>query len=113
MIFRIPALPSSLIPLPSVAQFFVLLLAVSESIQSLFINIFGPGYAIIACFLLIALEGLCGGLAYVNIYLRVGLIEEQQSVDGEDLDRKTVLVRREFRIACIGFADTLGILLAR
>ena len=58
--------------------------------------------------MLITLEGLFGGTAYVNAYLRVGLIEDKD----DTLDRGTVLAR-EFRMACVGFADTLGILAAR
>lgn len=45
----------------------------------------------------------------MNAYLRVGLIEEDDNV----LNRGEVLARREFRMACVGFADTLGILAAR
>lgn len=62
--------------------------------------------------MLIATEGLCGGLAYVNVFLRVGLIDDAPS-EGEVPDRKMTLAKREFRIACVGFADTLGILVAR
>jgi battenin len=91
-------------------QVIVLATAILESTRSLFTSAVGPGYAIGACFLLIALEGLCGGLAYCNVYLRVGLIEEE---DEETVSRGEVLARREFRIACVGFADTLGILAAR
>ena len=110
VIFRIPPLPARLIPLPSLVQVVVLATAITESTRSIFTSAVGPGYAIGACFLLIALEGLCGGLAYCNVYLRVGLIEEQ---DEETVSRGEVLARREFRIACVGFADTLGILAAR
>lgn len=112
VIFKIPALPPRLIPLPSVAQAFVLLIAILESTQSIFSNAFGT-YAIGACFLLIAIEGLCGGLAYVNVFLRIGLLEDEAGQEGEVLERKEILARREFRIACVGFADTLGILAAR
>lgn len=79
-----------------------------ESTHQVFTSLFGPAYAIGACAILIALEGLFGGTAYVNAYLRVGLIEEKEDM----IDRGTTLARREFRMACVGFADTLGILVA-
>lgn len=45
----------------------------------------------------------------MNAYLRVGLIEDKDDA----LDKGAILARREFRMACVGFADTLGILAAR
>ena len=96
-------------PLPSLLQFCVLIIGLVESTHQIFTSLFGPAYAIGACTVLIALEGLFGGTAYVNAYLRVGLIEE----DNDVLNRGEVLARREFRMACVGFADTLGILAAR
>ena len=110
VIFRIPPLPEKAISLPSIAQFFVLLLALTEATRAIFNTAFGPTYAIPACLCLIAAEGLCGGLAYVNMYYRVGLLTDAHE---DDMAKKDILARREFRIACVGFADTLGILVAR
>jgi hypothetical protein len=47
-------------------------------------------------FAVISLEGVCGGLAYVSAYYWLGM-------DGHNLDQE-----KEFRIACVGFADTFG-----
>ncbi|KAG9093909.1 G1/S-specific cyclin cln3 [Ceratobasidium sp. UAMH 11750] len=62
--------------------------------------------------LLIAAEGICGGLAYVNVFYRVG----QESVGVFDQDdmasREKSRQEQEFRIGSIGFADSSGILLA-
>jgi battenin len=111
VIFHAPPLPRQLIFLPSLLQLGVLLVALSESAGSIFTTFLGPGYAIGACFLLVAAEGLFGGLAYLNVFLRVGQIEDADETQA--LDRKEILARREFRIACVGFADTLGIVAAR
>lgn len=102
-----------LIALPSILQFCVLLIGLVESTHQVFTSIFGPAYAIGACTILIALEGLFGGTAYVNAYLRVGHIEEKKDNQGQILSKGDILARREFRMACVGFADTLGILAAR
>jgi battenin len=109
VIFRVPPLPLRLIPLPSLLQFGVLIIGLFESSKSIFTSLFDPAYAIGACAVLIALEGLFGGTAYVNAYLRVGLIEDDETA----LDKGAILARKEFRMACVGFADTLGILAAR
>ncbi|KAI9629622.1 hypothetical protein KEM48_012685 [Puccinia striiformis f. sp. tritici PST-130] len=52
-------------------------------------------------FAIISIEGICGGLAYVSVYYWLG---------NDHL--ATNPIENEFRIACVGFADTFGILLA-
>lgn len=66
--------------------------------------------AIWTIFFLISLEGLCGGLAYVNVFYRLTKSVEDVDSSGKSEERKKS--EREFRIASVGFADTLGILCA-
>jgi len=74
------------------------------------------GLAIGTIFLMICLEGVCGGLAYVNVFYR--LSQDQAASHADDPARPSheqqQLERqiREFRIGSIGFADSSGILLA-
>jgi len=49
---------------------------------------------------LVALEGGCGGLAYVNTFYHISLLPSAS------------VQEREFKIGSIGFSDSLGILLA-
>lgn len=69
---------------------------------------------------------MCGGAAYVNVFYRLGLDFPStksnlypSDVENEGSARKEVekgerrkAKEREFRIASVGFADTLGILVA-
>ena len=67
--FGLPALPERLLPLPAIIQSVILVLLVVESAKGLI----GPGdgsdggatdgLSIMLVFLLICLEGICGGLA--------------------------------------------------
>lgn len=73
-------------------------------------------------FLLICLEGLCGGSGYVNTFYHVGRegsVSENYDADGDNEmggDRRTVNVtemekkamEREFRIGAVGAADSTG-----
>lgn len=70
--------------------------------------------AIYGCGILIALEGISGGLAYVNVFYRLAKDDEDEEAEGADLggEEKRRLSEREFKIASVGFADTLGILVA-
>ncbi|PLW44227.1 hypothetical protein PCASD_03823 [Puccinia coronata f. sp. avenae] len=56
----------------------------------------GDPWIYMLVFAVISLEGVCGGLAYVSAYYWLGM-------DGHNLDQE-----KEFRIACVGFADTFG-----
>lgn len=48
-------------------------------------------------------------LAYVNVFYRLGNDEDESSVGGDSARRS---LEREFCISSVGFADTLGILVA-
>lgn len=90
-----------------------------ESAYSFLPSAFGEVTAIYVVFVLVALEGLSGGLAYVNVFYRLGIdddadiVQSQHVGTGEAAQAKARREReREFRIASVGFADTLGILTA-
>lgn len=75
----------------------------------------GENGAIYITFLFIACEGLAGGSAYVNCFYHLGSEEELEQHDGlggVGKDPVRAGQEREFRIASVGFADTLGILVA-
>ncbi|WAQ85696.1 hypothetical protein PtA15_6A324 [Puccinia triticina] len=99
-IFRFPALPRRLIPMPSLLQLLILGTLVLEASSAILTRIVSVDWIYPLVFALISLEGVCGGLAYVSAYYWLGR-------DGHHLDHE-----KEFRIACVGFADTFGILLA-
>jgi len=101
----LPPLPASLLPLPAIIQAFILASLAFESAYG-FLPEHSPQYTLPVIFLLIALEGVCGGLAYVNAFYRVG----QEERTGEETERSKQ--EREFKIGSIGFADSLGIVTA-
>ncbi|KAL8279937.1 hypothetical protein RQP46_007787 [Phenoliferia psychrophenolica] len=126
-IFRLPPLPRALIPLPTLVQLTLLVLTTFEAYTNFLSTAFGEAGAtwVVAGF--IALEGLSGGLAYVNVFYRLGLDDEEDLFEDADDDgvgigsgaadvglkgKERKEREREFRIASVGFADTLGILLA-
>ena len=108
-IFHLPPLPRSLLPLPTLVQLCLLFLTSYEASTGVLSTHFGENGAIVIVFFLISLEGLSGGLAYVNVFYRLGLDDEEEG-EGKDKGRRER--EREFRIASVGFADTLGILVA-
>ncbi|PLW21284.1 hypothetical protein PCANC_05062 [Puccinia coronata f. sp. avenae] len=99
-IFRFPALPRRLIPLPSLLQMVILCVLLLEASNGFLSSVVPTQWIYMLVFAVISLEGVCGGLAYVSAYYWLGM-------DGHNLDQE-----KEFRIACVGFADTFGILLA-
>ncbi|KAH7107062.1 batten's disease protein Cln3 [Auriculariales sp. MPI-PUGE-AT-0066] len=106
--FGLPALPASLLPLPAIVQAVVLGLLAVESAVGIFSGADDSRSARVAIplvFLLISIEGICGGLAYVNVFYRIG--QEPQPERNERARQE-----REFKIGSIGFADSLGILTA-
>ncbi|KAK4688359.1 battenin, partial [Tremellales sp. Uapishka_1] len=111
----VPALPIRLLPLPSFVQSVVLTLLALQSRYFIFTSsaflppspISGVDRSISLVFLLICLEGLCGGSSYVNTFYHVG----REGEDGNDEDAKTKL-QREFRIGVVGASDSCGILFA-
>jgi len=104
----IPPLPLNLLPLPSVLQGFILLLLAFESSVG-FYAADAEGLSIATVFFLISLEGICGGLSYVNAFYRVNQ-ERPDPSSAHDMERAKQ--EKEFKIGSIGFADSTGILLA-
>ncbi|TCD60116.1 battenin CLN3 protein [Steccherinum ochraceum] len=102
-----PPLPRRLLPLPAAVQAVILTILVIDSAVGIFSDE-SEGLSISLVFLLIALEGICGGLAYVNVFYRVN----QENTTSADGDPERSKQEREFKIGSIGFADSMGILLA-
>ncbi|KAJ7077800.1 batten's disease protein Cln3, partial [Mycena crocata] len=107
----IPPLPARLLPLPAILQAGILLTLVFESAVGIFPS--GPGdneaWSIVTVFLLISLEGICGGSAYVNVFYRINQ-EPPSPHTAHDIERERQ--EREFKIGSVGFADSSGILFA-
>ncbi|KAH9464635.1 hypothetical protein Pst134EB_004157 [Puccinia striiformis f. sp. tritici] len=101
-IFRFPALPRRLIPLPSMIQVLIFSVLLMEGSSSFLSGIVPKDWIYFLIFAIISIEGICGGLAYVSVYYWLG----------NDQIATTSPIENEFRIACVGFADTFGILLA-
>ncbi|KZV95981.1 batten's disease protein Cln3 [Exidia glandulosa HHB12029] len=101
----IPPLPARLLPLPAIVQAFILAILALESGLGLFADNSDVSIPLFLIFVLISAEGICGGLAYVNVFYRVG--QEPQAERSERARQE-----REFKIGSIGFADSLGILTA-
>ncbi|KAK0469059.1 batten's disease protein Cln3 [Desarmillaria tabescens] len=104
----LPPLPARLLSLPSIVQCLILLSLAYESAVG-FYSDDSEGLSIITVFLLVSLEGICGGLAYVNVFYRVNQ-EHPDPNSANDVERTRQ--EREFKIGSIGFADSSGILLA-
>ncbi|KAK4048076.1 battenin CLN3 protein [Microbotryomycetes sp. JL221] len=116
-ILQLPPIPIQFLPLPTVFQL-CLLAITSFQASTLFIsNAFGEAGATWLTFLLVACEGLAGGSAYVNCFYWLGLDEVTANSAGDPESSASVnlsrrAMEREFKIASVGFADTLGILCA-
>ncbi|KAL1948617.1 hypothetical protein VTO73DRAFT_10423 [Trametes versicolor] len=103
----LPPLPGRLLSLPAIIQGAILCTLAFESA----VGIFGDaheGVSFALVFLLICVEGVCGGLAYVNVFYRIN--QEKNDVPGVDAERAKQ--EREFKIGSIGLADSTGILMA-
>jgi len=106
----IPPLPRHLLPLPAILQAFILASLGLESAFGILPESSNGSIPWIA--LLIAVEGICGGLAYVNAFYRVGEDGREKAMHGSSEEAERHAQEREFQIGSIGFADSLGILLA-
>ncbi|KAK0535533.1 battenin CLN3 protein [Tilletia horrida] len=130
-VLRLPAIPKRFLWLPTIIQCLLFLLLTSESLYAWFsADIASP-----LTIFLICIEGLAGGSAYVSVFHQIAMSDPTKRIalptddDGpsasgaeaphpspEDTESDAELARRvqqqEFRIACIGVADTLGICLA-
>ncbi|KAJ7177880.1 batten's disease protein Cln3 [Mycena filopes] len=109
----VPPLPARLLPLPAVLQAGILLILAFESAVGIFPSGQGASdteaWSIATVFLLISLEGICGGSAYVNVFYRIN--QDPPSPDtAHDIERTRQ--EREFKIGSVGFADSSGILFA-
>ncbi|KAI0667306.1 batten's disease protein Cln3 [Trametes maxima] len=105
----LPPLPGRLLSLPAIVQGVILTTLSLESA----VGLFGDAYAGLSfafVFLLISIEGICGGLAYVNVFYRVN--QEKHDTTTTTADAERAKQEREFRIGSIGLADSAGILMA-
>ncbi|KAF5384288.1 hypothetical protein D9615_003218 [Tricholomella constricta] len=104
----LPPLPFRLLSLPAILQCLILLILGFEAAVGLFPDD-ASGMSIVTVFLLISLEGICGGLAYVNVFYRINQ-EQPDPHSAHDVERTKQ--EKEFKIGSIGFADSTGILFA-
>lgn len=117
-IFKLPAIPRHLLWLPAVLQTTLLLVLMTESLYAWFrASIASPLVIVLIC-----IEGLAGGSAYVSVFYSIGVDEEsRQGIvlpatmegegNGEDrgADEAYRLAKKaqehEFRIGCVGVSD--------
>ncbi|KAE8543691.1 protein BTN1 [Cryptococcus gattii VGV] len=124
----LPPIPKRLLPLPAIIQFLVLSLLYLQAKTFFFSS---PAYtppaegesggvdrSITIVFLLICLEGLCGGSGYVNTFYHVGREGNGDENDDDDggnemgADQRVLrgmekkAMEREFRIGAVGAADS-------
>ncbi|KAI0059950.1 batten's disease protein Cln3 [Artomyces pyxidatus] len=102
----LPPLPYRLLYSPAILQACILLALAYESAAGFFSDA-SEGSSITLIFLLISVEGICGGLAYVNVFYRVN--QEPLNPNAEPERAKQ---EKEFKIGSIGLSDSLGILSA-
>ncbi|KAH7882994.1 batten's disease protein Cln3 [Phlebopus sp. FC_14] len=100
-------LPARFLSVPAVVQFVILLTLAHEAAVGFFPE--DEGISIAFVFVLISIEGICGGLAYVNVFYR---INQERSDPSTVLDMERGKQECEFKIGSLGFSDSLGILLA-
>ncbi|EJU01293.1 batten's disease protein Cln3 [Dacryopinax primogenitus] len=105
----LPPLPYVYLPLPSFLQFLILLTLAYEAYHGILSSSPDSDSGVLLVFVLIACEGICGGLAYVNAFYHVS---QETASPSESPDPERSKQEREFRIGSIGFGDTSGILLA-
>ncbi|EST08729.1 Batten's disease protein Cln3 [Kalmanozyma brasiliensis GHG001] len=112
-IFHLPAIPRSLLWLPAILQTSLLAILTTESLYAWFrTSIVSPLVIVLIC-----IEGLAGGAAYVSVFYSIGVDAHPHPPSGaEDEDETYRLAKKaqehEFRIGCVGFGDSLGILAA-
>ncbi|KAF8452454.1 batten's disease protein Cln3 [Boletus edulis BED1] len=104
----IPPLPETFLSFPAVAQFLILVTLMYESAVGIFSEDH-PSTSIIFVFLLISIEGICGGLAYVNVFYR---INQERPDPSTVIDMERSRQELEFKIGSLGFSDSSGILFA-
>ena len=110
--------PYSWLWAPAILQIFLLGLMTSESVYSWFRSSIASPLVIV----LVAIEGLAGGVAYVSIMSHLSVLSksgagyEALATDDTDIDAEYAeeleAQAHEFQIGCVGLADTFGILVA-
>ncbi|EDR10343.1 uncharacterized protein LACBIDRAFT_317134 [Laccaria bicolor S238N-H82] len=108
--FGIPALPQSMLPLSAIIQAVILVVLFYESAVGLFDD-GDEAWSVLLVFILISPEGICGRLAYVNVFDRV-THEPPDPNTRNNIQVERTSQEREFKIGSIGFADSTGILFA-
>lgn len=111
-IFHLPPIPIALLPLPTLAQLCLLAITSLESATGFLSLPLGESTATWLVLMLVSLEGLCGGAAYVNAFYHLGQEADDDETLGDGKDSVRRAQEREFKIASVGLADTLGILVA-
>ncbi|EAU83977.1 BTN1 [Coprinopsis cinerea okayama7 len=106
----IPALPARFLALPSIVQGILFVTLTYEAAVGFFPPQEDETRSITFVFLLICLEGICGGLAYVNVFYHINHEPPEPSTRNNDIE--LTRQEREFKIGSIGFSDSTGILLA-
>ncbi|KAI0342458.1 batten's disease protein Cln3 [Trametopsis cervina] len=104
----IPPLPAKFLSAPAFTQALILITLAIESGVGIFSED-SQALSFAFVFLLISIEGICGGLAYVNTFYH---INQEQPLTVDTVDPERAKQEREFKIGSIGFADSSGILLA-
>ncbi|KIK97940.1 hypothetical protein PAXRUDRAFT_824409 [Paxillus rubicundulus Ve08.2h10] len=104
----LPPLPAKLLTMPAMVQFVILVILAFESAAGIFPED-REGSSITLVFILISIEGICGGLAYVNVFYR---INQERPDPSTVVDLERAKQECEFKIGSLGFSDSLGILLA-
>ncbi|KIS66807.1 amino acid transporter YHC3 [Mycosarcoma maydis] len=122
-IFKLPAIPRHLLWLPAVLQTGLLAVLLTESLYAWFRESIASPLVIV----LICVEGLAGGSAYVSVFYSIGVDEQGRGIalpstgeevddEGQEEDSAYTMAKKaqehEFRIGCVGFGDSLGILAA-
>ncbi|EJD01806.1 batten's disease protein Cln3 [Fomitiporia mediterranea MF3/22] len=119
----LPPLPGRLLSMPAIVQFGILVILALESGVGL-IPADSEGLAAGIVFVLISIEGVCGGLAYVNVFYRINQSHRHSPTPSSSFDPSNpsnpsnsvaderLKQEHEFQIGSIGFADSSGILLA-
>ncbi|KAI6015043.1 batten's disease protein Cln3 [Pisolithus orientalis] len=104
----IPPIPIRLLPLPAIVQLAILITLTYESAFGIFSGDH-EGRSIALIFILVSIEGVCGGLAYVNVFYRINQERPDPLIaKNEELAKQA----REFKIGSLAFSDGCGILLA-
>lgn len=121
-IFRLPAIPKKYLWVPAILQGFLLIILTTESLYAWFRASIASPLAIV----LVCVEGLAGGSAYVSVFYQIGTDNRGSKMESnssprenghdDQQDAEISEARRaqehEFRIGCVGVGDTMGIMAA-